>query len=196
MVEVRNPGPRPSAEENFLEHAAVAAKRSTCARRAVGCVLVNARHQIDGVGRNGVPAKFPHCNAGTPCLAADSPTGTHLDACLAVHAEVNAFARCSDIWSIDTAYITTTPCVSCVKLMLSSSCRRIVAASVYPAHIRAVVDLWVNRGRRDLILFDRYWLLRCGPFGIEVCSWPSGHLLTYPSGVEKMLDNLATGEKR
>lgn len=45
-----------------FEVAGATAKRSTCARRAVGCALFNARRHILATGYNGVAVGQPHCN--------------------------------------------------------------------------------------------------------------------------------------
>lgn len=56
---------RPSKDRYFLEMARLVATRSTCLRRHVGCVLVNARGHVLATGYNGVAAGQPHCNEPT-----------------------------------------------------------------------------------------------------------------------------------
>jgi dCMP deaminase len=65
------------------------------------------------------------------CPGAESPSGTNLDGCHAIHAEQNALLQCRDVWEIETCYITTSPCVTCVKLLLNTSCQRIVFNEEY-----------------------------------------------------------------
>ena len=88
---------RPDTDAYFIDMAKLAASRSTCIRRSVGCVLVNARNHVLATGYNGVPAGSTHCNEvstirgaltfGHACAGADADSGTNLDSCLAVHAE-------------------------------------------------------------------------------------------------------------
>lgn len=136
---------RPSRDEYGIAKALLAATRSTCLRRAVGAVAVNVRGHELATGYNGVPSGFPHCNEGHPCPGAGAASGTELDACLAVHAEVSMLSQCPDVWAIDTVYISCSPCFGCVKALLSSGCRRIVFAEAYP-HPEAGA-LWRRAGR-------------------------------------------------
>lgn len=115
------------------------AQRSTCVRRAVGAVLVNTRGHILSTGYNGRHAGAPHCNETSPdgrqpwlCRGARSASGTDLDACEAIHAEQNALLQCADVYEIHTCYTTTSPCMTCVKLLLNTSCQRIVFYDAYP----------------------------------------------------------------
>lgn len=137
---------RPSKDVWLLGMAQLVAQRSTCARRAVGCVLVDARGHVLATGYNGRPREFPHCNEDSPCAGVDAPSGTDLDRCEAVHAEQNALLQCPDVEQIETCYVTVSPCVTCVKLLLNTSCRRIVSAAPY-AHDAASTELWVRGGR-------------------------------------------------
>lgn len=41
-----------------------AARRTTCIRRGVGCVLADERGRVLSIGYNGVAAGMPHCNEG------------------------------------------------------------------------------------------------------------------------------------
>lgn len=145
---------RPSRDEWAMKLAIVTSEQSTCARRAVGCVLLNARGHVIATGYNGVAAGQLHCNevdqfhpTGYPnaCSAARAPSGTNLDGCQAIHAEQNALLQCRDIYSIDTCYVTASPCMTCVKLLLNTSCRRIVFLEEYPH--TAAKELWVRSGR-------------------------------------------------
>ena len=136
---------RPTNDEYFLEIARVVATRSTCARRSVGCVLVDARYLILATGYNGVPRDLPHCT-NSPCPGAGAESGRSLDLCGAIHAEQNAVAFCPDISRVTSCYLTASPCVSCVKLLLNTSCLRIVAEEEYP-HEQARI-LWERYGRR------------------------------------------------
>jgi dCMP deaminase len=138
-----------------MQLALLTAKRATCLRRQVGCVLLNARGHVLATGYNGVAAGQPHCNQydhfhpiGFPdaCAGAHAASGTNLDGCQAIHAEQNALLQCRDVYAIDTVYVTASPCVTCTKLLLNTSCERIVYAETYPHS--AAQELWLGAGRR------------------------------------------------
>lgn len=141
---------RPSKEEYFIQMAALVAERSTCARRSVGCVLVDTRGHVLSTGYNGRPAGWAHCNEGHPCVGADAPSGTGLGNCEAIHAEQNALLQCPDVHKIADCYVTTSPCIHCVKLLLNTSCRRILFAEDY-AHAEIARELWYRNPGRDWI---------------------------------------------
>lgn len=154
---------RPSHDETGLRYAEVAAARATCLRRAVGCALTNARNQLLATGYNGRAAGLPHCNEETPltelitepyrnkCAGAFAASGTQLDACEAIHAEQNALLQCRDVYEIETCYVTVSPCLTCVKLLMNTSCRRIIFRERY-AHDTPARLLW--EGSHS----DRLWV--------------------------------------
>lgn len=157
---------RPGLDDWYLDLARLVASRSTCVRRAVGCVLVNARNQVLATGYNGVAAGSPHCNEVATelvrddvtgrdyltqvypnrCCGAAATSGQDLDACDAIHAEQNALLQCHDVYAIETCYVTVSPCVTCAKLLLNTGCQRIIAVELYPSHGRAR-ELWQAAGR-------------------------------------------------
>ena len=116
---------RPSLDQWGLSLARVVATRGTCARRQVGCVLVDEAGKILATGYNGVASGRPHC-INNHCPGAFSPSGQGLDICEAIHAEQNALLQCPDTRRIHTCYTTVSPCMHCVKMLLNTSCRRIV----------------------------------------------------------------------
>lgn len=124
--------------------ALTAATRGTCARRRVGCVLVDGhRHQL-ATGYNGPESGAPHC-VDVPCPGANYRSGDGLDACEAIHAEMNALLQCSDQHAIDVVYCTLAPCVTCVKLLLNTSCGRIVFLDDYNhVHMTAAEKRWTR----------------------------------------------------
>jgi len=121
--------PRSSWDSFYMSLAKEVATRGTCARRQVGVVLVDDNNFILSTGHNGpAPGAWPHCrdNPGFECPGAKSPSGSNLDQCLANHSEVSAILRCRDTSRIRTVYSTTSPCISCVKMLLCTSALRIV----------------------------------------------------------------------
>jgi len=131
---------RPTRDETGLALALVWAKRGTCARRRVGCVLFDADGYQLAAGYNGPAADEPHC-VDRPCPGASLPSGTGLEACQALHAEWNALQRCPDVRLIHTCYVTSSPCVTCTKMLMNTGCHRIVFAERY-AHDEKAAELW------------------------------------------------------
>ena len=139
-----------------MEMARVTAKRRTCLRRAVGCVLLDQDGFILATGYNGVAKGVPHCNQmtgtydslpdayGNACPGAFAKSGTNLDGCHAIHAEQNALLRCSDVRRIHTCFVTASPCMTCTKLLMNTACTRIIFDEPYP-HNEAQ-DLWESMG--------------------------------------------------
>lgn len=126
-----------------MEIAEVTAKRATCSRRRVGAVIVDVRGYILSTGYNGLPAGFPHC-IEQPCEGANCASGTGLDLCQSLHAEQNAIARLREPFEAETMYVTTAPCISCTKLALATSVKRVVFKADYPSSGKA---LWEQAGR-------------------------------------------------
>lgn len=148
---------RPSKDEYFIALAKAVAARATCLRRSVGCVLVDDLGHILATGYNGRAAGLPHCvdtggkddYACAGGLRSDGkrwPSGRHLDACEAIHAEQNALLQCNDVQKIKSCYVTVSPCITCVKLLLNTSCQRIVFVERY-AHDEAAWNLWNQLSR-------------------------------------------------
>lgn len=135
---------RPSLDEYFTYMAALVSTRSTCPRRSVGCVLVDHRGRVLSTGYNGSPSGWAHC-INNPCPGADAESGEGLDLCEAIHAEVNAISYCADIEKVFTCYTSTSPCLSCIKLLTNTGCRRVVFKELYPHPLAA--ERWVKGGR-------------------------------------------------
>lgn len=131
---------RLSCTDTMMLTAYVWAQRSTCARRAVGAVIATAHNQIIGVGYNGVARGCTHCT-DTPCPGAALPSGTGLDTCEAIHAEINALVNCSTLQSAHSMIVTTAPCVSCTKALINTPIRHIIYADAYPQWSQAKA-LW------------------------------------------------------
>lgn len=151
---------RPNRDQWAIGLASLTALRTTCLRRSVGCVLLNERGHVLSTGYNGIAAGLPHCNEHDPffetgfphaCSGAHSPSGTNLDSCQAIHAEQNALLQCRDVYSIHSCYVTTSPCITCAKLLLNTSCQRIIFVEEYP-HLEVRL-LWQSAGREWTQIF-------------------------------------------
>lgn len=142
------PDPRPTRDEVFLNVAHEVKQRATCGRRKVGCVLVNDRGHVLATGYNGVPSGWPHCPDQRACPGLTAQSGEGLDECYAIHAEQNALLQCADVQKIHTCYVTVSPCVHCVKLLLNTGCSRIVTSDVYDVRSK---ELWERGGGTWLV---------------------------------------------
>lgn len=118
---------RPSWHQYFQEMAYHAASRGTCPRRKVGCVLVRDRHAI-ATGYNGSLSGTIHCD----------PHGCQMEDghCVrTVHAEANAVAQAAKRGASTngaTAYVTTFPCRTCLKLLIQAGVHAVFYGEEYP----------------------------------------------------------------
>lgn len=136
---------RPSKRKTFLDMARLLAEQSTCARRRVGCLLVDQHGHIIGSGYNGVAKDMTHC-IDIPCRGAHYPSGTGLDKCEAVHAEQNALMRCHDVDKIHACFTTVSPCIHCIKMLMNTSCKLLIFEHVYDSE---ALDFWMSSPDRN-----------------------------------------------
>ncbi len=155
---------RPTIQEWAMEMAIVTAKRSTCLRRSVGSILLDMSGHVLSTGYNGVARGLPHCNEEltrrvvdhgvtgytvdrpNACSGSEAPSGTDLDSCQAIHAEQNALLQCRDVYQIYQCIVTTSPCMTCMKLLLNTGCQVIVFLEEYPNSDK-VRKLWQDANR-------------------------------------------------
>ena len=126
---------RPSWDEYFMTLANQVATRTTCIRRAVGCVLVRDK-RIIATGYNGAPSGLRHC-AEIGCMRQQLgvPSGQKNELCRALHAEQNALIQAARYGlSVEgaTIYVNTQPCVLCAKMLINAGICEIVYANPYP----------------------------------------------------------------
>jgi len=121
---------RESKNQYFLKIAQLVATRATCARRSVGCVIVNKYNHIKATGYNGVPKNYNHC-LDSPCGGQGEKSSKNLDLCMATHAEQNALLQCENVMDIETLYCTVSPCITCAKLIANTSCNKVVYSNEY-----------------------------------------------------------------
>ena len=131
---MRRKDPRPPWEYYFMRIAHDVSTRSNCCRRHVGAVIVKDNH-IVSTGYNGTPIGTRNCfDGGCPRCNGDHKTGEHLDECLCVHAEQNAICQAARLGNaIDggTIYVTCSPCLTCLKLLINSGIRRVIFGEIY-----------------------------------------------------------------
>jgi dCMP deaminase len=121
-------GQRPTWDEYFLMLAKLTATRSTCLAFPVGAVIVKDR-QVLATGYNGSPSGSVHCTAQGFCYPGlSSCDASRTMPSRAIHAEANAIAQAAKhgiCTSGATIYVTLEPCVSCLKLIISTGIREI-----------------------------------------------------------------------
>ena len=137
---------RPTIFATMMTVANIMSIRSTCIRRRVGCVITDGANQILSAGYNGVPKKWIQC-IDKPCPGATYKSGMGLDECVAVHAETNALIQCSNIDKAHHIYITTAPCISCVKALINTRIMHIHYSQDYADTI-ASHKLWTQSDSR------------------------------------------------
>ncbi|KAI9736809.1 MAG: Deoxycytidine monophosphate (dCMP) deaminase [Claussenomyces sp. TS43310] len=106
---------RPSWDQYFMQLASLAAQRSNCMKRRVGCVLVRQKRVIS-TGYNGTPRGLRNCaEGGCPRCNAAQGSGVGLGTCLCLHAEENALLEAGRERIREGAilYCDTCPCLTC-----------------------------------------------------------------------------------
>ena len=127
---------RISKNEYYMNIAVQVSLRSTCIRRKVGAIIVKD-NRILGTGYNGAAKGIPNCcDYPDRCYrtANNIPSGTKLELCYAVHAEMNALfnavqAGC-DLKDSEI-YVTTFPCSNCSKQIIQSGIKKIYYIDKY-----------------------------------------------------------------
>ena len=135
---------RPNKTTYFLAMAKLVSTRGMCKRRRCGCILVDRIGRVLATGYNGNGRGQKHC-IDAPCEGAKYKSGEGLEKCEAIHAEQNAILQCKDTELIEKAYITLSPCVTCVKLLLNTSCKEIVFLEEYVN--KDAERIWKNANR-------------------------------------------------
>ena len=150
---------RPNKDVYFMMLAIMASTRGTCCRRKVGCVFVDNNKFILSTGYNGVPSGEPHC-IDQPCPGVKSPSGTNLAGCRANnnHAEDNALSQCPNIFKIESLYVTSSPCRTCIEKLDRTSCKHIYFNEAY-AHKDAEA-FWLSKPGRTWNLLDGFDFLK------------------------------------
>ncbi|KAH7011519.1 cytidine deaminase-like protein [Ilyonectria destructans] len=107
---------RPSWDNYFMALASLAAHRSNCMKRRVGCVLVGRERRVISTGYNGTPRGLQNCaEGGCPRCNEGNSSGVGLSTCLCIHAEENALLEAGRerIREGSVLYCDTCPCLTC-----------------------------------------------------------------------------------
>ncbi len=141
---------RPTWDEYFLMLAKLAATRSTCLAFPVGAVIVKDR-QVLATGYNGSPSGSVHCTTQGYCY----PELSSCDASSslpsrAIHAEANAIAQAAKhgiSCGGASIYVTLEPCVSCLKLIISTGIKQVYYETTFNSGEKAMVrDIFLSEG--------------------------------------------------
>lgn len=129
---------RLSWDQYFMTITRQVAERSTCARAKVGAVIVRDKN-ILATGYNGAPAGMPHCtDVGCLVYQSKNPNGDIEENCFrTIHAEMNAIAQAAKNGSSikDAAiYVTHTPCIHCLKVLVNTGIKQIYYEKPYKVH--------------------------------------------------------------
>ena len=142
---------RPSWDDYFMLLADLAAFRSNCMKRRVGCLLVRD-HRVIATGYNGTPRGLPNCNEGGCGRCNDgAANNTLLEECLCMHAEENALLEAGRERVVGShgdrtiVYCNTSPCLGCAKKMIQVGVHEIVYRLEYGMDTR-VKDILKQAG--------------------------------------------------
>ena len=136
--EMSGGGKRPSWDQYFMTITQQVAERSTCLRAKVGAVIVRDR-SILATGYNGSPAGLPHCiEVGCLIYESRTPDGEIEQNCYrTIHAEINAITQAAKngaaIRDADI-YVTHTPCIHCLKVLINTGMRTVYYGREYKLH--------------------------------------------------------------
>ncbi|MBU1204544.1 MAG: cytidine/deoxycytidylate deaminase family protein [Nanoarchaeota archaeon] len=128
---------RPTWDEYFMEITEAVAKRSTCDRGRMGCVIARDK-QILVTGYAGAPVGLPHCDeVGHQIKTITNEDGTVSKHCVrTTHAEQNAICQAAKIGASingSTLYCKMTPCSTCAKMIINAGIKRVVCQKKYHA---------------------------------------------------------------
>ena len=124
------------------------AKKSTCKRRKIGCVIASDETEPLAVGHNGTPSLMVSCEM-KPCPGSHIPPGSsdpfEVVRCYGIHAEVRAMLslyRPEDAYYL---YSTKEPCLNCYLMLMETPIQKIYYIIRSNSNIGR--ELWVKAGR-------------------------------------------------
>lgn len=133
--------------EFFMAKAEKVSFKATCKKRKIGCVLVTEKGVV--LGANGAPEKIGVCKV---CSRIDAKSGTQLERCYALHAEIKVLAECTkNGFSTKGGVIYlwgAMPCKNCLMALIESGVKEIVCNDRlhYDQLSKEILDRWVNVG--------------------------------------------------
>lgn len=141
---------RITADCAYMHMTLILGNRSTCLDKQVGCIIVDEKNIIIASGYNGAPRGVTHCTDLGYCI---KEKYNNPDWCPSAHAEQNALLQCKEPDKIHTIYSTLSPCVSCIRVINNTSCKRIVYHKEYlhPEARDMWKGEWCNYGYSDYV---------------------------------------------
>lgn len=142
----------------YLDIAEATLKRSTCARRAFGAVIVK-NDEIISTGYNGAPRGRKNCTDLGYCMREklEIPRGERYEMCRSVHAEQNAIisAARKDIIestlylvgkevSTDEYVKNAMPCMFCKRFIINAGIKKIVVRNTKDEYTEVDVDNFIK----------------------------------------------------
>lgn len=126
---------RPSWDTYFMQLSDLAARRSNCMKRRVGCIIVKDSRVV-ATGYNGTPRGLRNCNEGGCGRCNEGAScGTDLDRCLCMHAEENALLEAGrGSVNFETGvilYTNTFPCLGCTIKIIQQGVKEVVYFQSY-----------------------------------------------------------------
>lgn len=119
-------------DEVWQGAASLFGSRSRCSLAKVGAVITTPDNRVVSQSYNG-PAPFDprirdsECKHWCPRAMPDADRTPSYDACVAIHAEVNAILRASwDQCQGATIWVTHSMCINCAKVVAASGIKRVV----------------------------------------------------------------------
>jgi dCMP deaminase len=124
---------RASWDETWLEVAEVVGAKSRCVRAQYGAVIVSSDNRVLAVGYNGPPAGKQvtgQCDLWCQraiCASRGEDVAADYTDCPAVHAEMNALLRASNLWTEDSPiiYVNGVTCTRCALTIANSGVKTI-----------------------------------------------------------------------
>lgn len=122
-----------SWDDLWMGVARLVGQRSKCANAQYGAVIVSSDNRVLSVGYNGPPAGknveglcTSWCDRGIATAHGEPVAGDYLD-CDAVHAEMNALLRASNLWLETNAklYVNGVTCHGCALAVSNSGIKRV-----------------------------------------------------------------------
>lgn len=105
---------------------------STCKRRQIGCLIFNDTDGMVAMGVNRTPTGHEECFL-KGCLRDERniDSGTELETCRAVHAEMQAILRAGNKARGGELYVNTSPCPICARMIIAAGIKKVCYRGEY-----------------------------------------------------------------
>lgn len=120
---------RPTWDEFWFTMALFYSTRGTCDRLRAACIIVDNNNRLVGAGYNGSLPGDSHCDEVGHLMVDGHCIRT-------LHAEVNAIMHSHGELEGGTAYVLGTPCIDCVKKLLTKKVKKILFTREYDNQAR------------------------------------------------------------